>query len=165
MAAVEPLARSASERQALRSAMEHLRYGEVRAGLWVRPDNLPDDANPPEARAIADAQCGWWVGRPEIDPLVLTERLFAPTAWATRADELGRRLGAVTERLGAGDASLEADAFLTGAATLVHVRADPLLPEALLPPDWPGTALRAAYDNYRGSFGDATARWFRRNRD
>jgi phenylacetic acid degradation operon negative regulatory protein len=165
MAAVAPVARSASERQALRGAMVHLRCAELREGLWVRPDNLPDEANPAEARSIAAAQCEWWTGQPEADPLVLTERLFAPTTWAGRADELVHRLGDVTGRLRAGDAGLEASAFLTGAAPLVHVRADPLLPDALLPSGWPGTALRSAYQDYRGAFGDATASWFRRNRD
>jgi len=165
MAAVEPVARSAAERHALRDAMQHLLCAELREGLWVRPDNLPDEADPAAARSIADAQCAWWTGRPAADPLALADRLFAPTTWADRADALTRRLDAVTRRLSAGDAGLEADGFLAGAESLVHVRADPLLPDALLPTDWPGDALRDAYRSYRGAFGDATTGWFRRNRD
>lgn len=165
MAAVEPVARTASERQALRDTMQHLRCAELREGLWVRPDNLPADADPGGARSIADAQCGWWTARPATDAAALADRLFAPAAWAARGDGLLARLTDVTERLDAGAAGLEADAFLAGAAALVHVRADPLLPDALLPTDWPGAALRTAYGDYRAAFGDKTARWFRRNHD
>jgi phenylacetic acid degradation operon negative regulatory protein len=165
MAAVDPAARTATERQALRDAMRHLRCAEVREGMWARPDNLPTDASPADARAIADAQCAWWTARPDDDPVVLADRLFAPETWSTRAHELVDQLVEVTRRLGAGDVGLEADAFLVGAAALVHVRGDPLLPGALLSADWPGDSLRDAYARYRAAFGDATATWFRRNRD
>jgi DNA-binding transcriptional regulator PaaX len=73
------------------------------------------------------------------------------------------RVEAVIASLGVGDAGLEPDGFVVGAATLRHVRADPLLPAELLPPDWPGDALRAAYGTYRERFGDAATEWFRRH--
>ncbi len=38
--------------------------------------------------------------------------------------------------------------FATAAATLRHLRTDPLLPEALLPPGWPADRLRARYAVY-----------------
>ena len=162
--AVDQVARAAPERQALRDAMRHLRCAEVREGLWVRPDNLPDDAAPAGARALADGQCAWWTARPEADPAALAERLFDPSGWATHARGLVAELADVTRRLGSGVSGLEADAFLTGAAALVHVRADPLLPVEVLPTVWPGEALRDEYARYRTAFGDATATWFRRNR-
>ena len=66
---------------------------------------------------------------------------------AVRPDHLGDARGVlvaeladVTRRLEGGVSGLEADAFLAGAAALVHVRADPLLPAELLPPVWPGEA-------------------------
>lgn len=34
------------------------------------------------------------------------------------------------------------------AAVLRHLLADPLLPAELLPADWPGTRLRARYDDF-----------------
>ncbi len=165
MAAVDPTARSATERQALRDAMRHLRFAEVREGVWARPDNLSAEASPAGARAIADAQCTWWTARPDDDPVALADRLFMPETWSARAIELVGHLIGVTGRLGAGDVGLEAGAFLVGAAALIHVRSDPLLPEALLPADWAGDALRDAYSRYRVAFGDATTAWFRRNRD
>jgi phenylacetic acid degradation operon negative regulatory protein len=164
-AVIDPAARTAAERQALRDAMRHLRFAEIREGMWGRPDNLPDDAGPREAHAIADTQCALWTARPDDDPRELADRLFDPSAWSVRAEHLAAQLGDVTGRLRDGEGGLEADAFLAGAAALVHVRADPLLPEALLPSAWPGDALRDAYAGYRRGFGDATAAWFRRNRD
>ena len=58
------------------------------------------------------------------------------------------------------DADL-AHAFEAGAAVLTHLRADPLLPEALCPTPWPGDRLRAAYAEYRFAFAPAVRDWFR----
>ena len=163
-AVIDPNARPAAERHALRDAMRHLRFAEIREGMWTRPDNLPVGASPGDARAIADDQCAWWTARPDDDPVELADRLFAPNEWAHRARQLTTRLRDVTARLGREEGGLEAGAFIVGAAALVHVRADPLLPEMLLPSDWCGGELRDAYARYRSAFGDATAAWFRRNR-
>jgi len=164
MATVDPVARPPADRQVLRDAMRHLRCAEVREGVWTRPDNLPDEAAPAGARAAADAHCSWWSARPDGEPSVLAADWFDLTRWAARGEDLRRRLAVVADRLTAGDAGLEADAFVVGAAALVHVRADPLLPIELLPADWPGDDLRDAYRGYRAAFGDATAEWFARNR-
>jgi phenylacetic acid degradation operon negative regulatory protein len=50
---------------------------------------------------------------------------------------------------------------VVGAAALAHVRADPLLPQELCPPGWPGRDLRAAYVAYQREFGEAVRAWFR----
>lgn len=45
------------------------------------------------------------------------------------------------------------------AAVVRHLLADPVLPPALLPADWPGAELRAAYgDHQRELTGDVRAR-------
>jgi phenylacetic acid degradation operon negative regulatory protein len=45
-------------------------------------------------------------------------------------------------------------------ATIVrHLTHDPLLPTELLPPDWPGAALRDTYDAFRDELLDARRRW------
>ena len=54
-----------------------------------------------------------------------------------------------------------AGAFLAGAAALRHIRADPLLPEALLPRSWPGRALRDGYRTYEREFDAVVRAWFR----
>ncbi len=161
IAVVDAGARPATERAALRDAMRRLRYGEEREGVWVRPDNLPDAAAPADAWAIARSQCSWWRGEPEADAAERAELLFAPKAWARRAEQLTPRLRRVTESLTAGTDSRLADGFVVGAAVLAHVRADPLLPAELCPSDWPGADLRGAYAAYQGAFASAVRDWFR----
>ncbi len=41
-----------------------------------------------------------------------------------------------------------ADRFTVAAAALRHLLSDPLLPDALLPPGWPGGELRLRYDAF-----------------
>jgi phenylacetic acid degradation operon negative regulatory protein len=154
-------ARSAEDRGALRDAVRRLRMAEVREGVWTRPDNLPRAAAPVDAWKAADEQCGWWTGRPEVDAGALARRLFDPTSWATRARMFRRRLSESTAALDPERGDRIAAAFVVGAATLAHVRADPLLPIELCGSGWPGDALRDAYHDYQIAF-DATARkWFR----
>jgi phenylacetic acid degradation operon negative regulatory protein len=154
--------RRARERHALRTAMRRLRYAERREGLWVRPDNLPREAAPAEEHAVADAQCSWWTGVPGGgEAAEIAARLFGVDAWAARAATLRDRLARETGRLRAENLTALAGAFVVGAAALQQIRADPLLPEALLPARWPGTELRAAYRAYRDAFGDAASAWFR----
>jgi phenylacetic acid degradation operon negative regulatory protein len=158
---VEPGARTAAERSALRDAGRRLRMVEIREGVWGRPDNLPRVAAPPEAWAVADAQCAWWSARPDADDR-FAARLFAPEAWADRAELLRARLVASNGPGVADDGEQIADAFVVGAATLAHVRADPLLPVELVGLDWPGDALRAAYREYQAAFSGAVRDWFRK---
>jgi phenylacetic acid degradation operon negative regulatory protein len=158
--------RTAPVRQALRTAMRRLRYAERREGLWLRPDNLPVDAAPADAHTIASAQCSWWTGAPDgDDPTALASSLFGIRTWTRRARSLTDQLAVETENLRAEDFSALADSFVVGAAALQQVRADPLLPDELLPDDWPGRELRAAYADYRAAFGVAATAWFRSVRD
>ena len=106
--------------------------------MWGRPDNLPRAASPSEAWATADAQCEWWTARPTVDSATLATRLFAPGEWAERARALHGRLVPSTDLVSGDDGERIADAFVVGAATLAHVRADPLLPLRMCGPDWPG---------------------------
>ena len=157
IAVVAPGARPAGERTALRDAMRRLHYGEEREGVWVRPDNLPESSAPAEVWEVARKQCTWWRGQPDADAVELAERLFAPNEWARRAKMLTGRLVRATDVL----ESQLADGFVVGAAALSHVRADPLLPEELCPPGWPGQQLRDAYVAYQGAFAEAVRAWFR----
>src|SRR4051794_10935689 len=52
--------RSAPERTALRNVMRARLMGELREGVWLRPDNL----DPPAPDAI-DEHCTWFSARPE----------------------------------------------------------------------------------------------------
>jgi phenylacetic acid degradation operon negative regulatory protein len=142
--------------------MRRLRFAERREGLWVRPDNLPREAAPAEEHAVADAQCSWWTGVPGGgEAAEIAARLFGVDAWAARAATLRDRLARETGRLRAENLTALAGAFVVGAAALQQIRADPLLPDALLPGGWPGKELREAYRAYREAFGDAASVWFR----
>jgi phenylacetic acid degradation operon negative regulatory protein len=161
VAVVTREARAARARAAFRTAMRRCRFAEVREGCWTRPDNLPRAAAPAEAWAVVDAQCSWWTGRPEGDERALADSLFRPKEWASRAAALTDELAQVTDELRAGRTDALADAFTLGAATLQHVRNDPLLPREVLPGGWPGPRLRDAYRVYQRVFGAAAAAWFR----
>lgn len=114
------------------------RMARLAPGVWIRPDNLtlPAPDLPPGAVL--------WVGRPGAGAMERPEHLWDLEGWAAQAGEL----------MGALDAATAAGERLAVAAAMVrHVRDDPLLPAALLPPSWPGPALRRAYDAYRAELG------------
>ncbi len=167
VAVVTADARSSDARAALRRELRHARYAEQREGVWCRPDNLPDD---PAAGSFAarDRQCRIWRARPDGDARELAVALFAPAEWNARAVELDSWLRRATTSIEAardGNAGPAiADAFLAGTRTLAHLRADPLLPAALLPHGWHGDALRRAYESFQPSFEHSVAAWFRAGR-
>ena len=154
--------RTAADRAALRDAMRRLRYAELREGVWTRPDNLPVGAAPAESWTIAAAQCAWWTGAPDGEAGPLATALFEPRAWATRARSLLDRLERVTHDLDSGRDDALAPGFVVGAAALQQARRDPFLPAALLPSDWPGDDLRAAYMRFQKTFAQSLVDTFRR---
>jgi phenylacetic acid degradation operon negative regulatory protein len=154
--------RDAGERGALRDAMRRMRYGELREGVWTRPDNLPRASAPVESWKVADAQCAWWTGNPDGDGAALAARLFRERQWSHRARDITGRLGATTRALQPDDESSIADAFVAGAASLAHLRADPLLPRELTRDSSAGEELRATYGAYESAFSGALRSWFQR---
>ncbi len=160
LAVVTAEGRSAPERASLRDAMSHLRLAPQREGVWTRPDNLPHD-RAPEARAVAEAQCAWWVGNPLSDDADLAASLWPLAEWSERATLLRREMDPLTRRLEAQDEGALADGFVLSAAVLRHFQADPLLPDELLPRGWPGRRLRADYDRFDAAYRDVLARWLR----
>lgn len=141
--------RSAVERAAHRRELARARLGELREGVWLRPDNLavdlPDDLTGRTLRMRA---------RPDA-PGELAHRLFDLDAWAARAGLLLGRLAAPPS------ADTLAAGFVLSAAVLRHLQADPLLPTALEPPAWPGPELRAVYDAWDADYRSLLADWHR----
>ena len=146
MAVVEGERRPAADRAALRAAMRALRFGELREGVWLRPANL-EPGRLPEARAVVAGQCVGLVARPDGEP---THRLWDLDGWAEIARRLEADLVAHGPRLA--DPDELAAGFLLSATVLRHLQADPLLPAELLPDDWPGPALRDAYESFDATF-------------
>ena len=128
------------DRDASREALKNAGFGSPLPGVWVAPSGVPVPEE--AARAIrlevsAEDDSGrrllresWPLDR-TADAYLKFMKTFEPLrAWN------GRR-----------DALTEADAF-TARILLIHhyrrvVLRDPLLPTALLPKDWPGSAARA----------------------
>ncbi|MER7186796.1 PaaX family transcriptional regulator C-terminal domain-containing protein, partial [Streptomyces hyaluromycini] len=85
--------------------------------------------------------------RPDRPAPELAAGLWPLTAWSTTARALLTR---------ASGSRLPADRFTVFAAAVRHLLTDPVLPPELLPADWPGDELRAAYEGYRTEMGVPT---------
>ena len=128
------------------------RLAEQREGVWLRPANLDLRPDPDGDPDLAVYRC-----TPAADPVDLAASLWDLSGWAHRATELLDRL--------AGQATREpgdlAPGFTLSAAVLRHLQSDPLLPPDLLPPDWPGPALRHAYGVWDGAYRGVLRAWGR----
>jgi len=145
IAVVRAGSRTASQRHELRAAATRLRLGALRDGCWARPSNLERDRHT-SARAILSQQCLTFHGAIADVTAADVEQAFGLIDWAVEA----RRLDAAIEADSAGvisqpEPTRMRDRFLLLIAAARHLRADPMLPEPLLPHDWPGEALRGAY--------------------
>jgi phenylacetic acid degradation operon negative regulatory protein len=123
----------ARTRAALRTTLQDNRFAELREGVWLRPDNL-DMALPPEVLDRVRV-----LHSRDDDPSDLAGRLWDLTGWI----DAGRRL------LDEMDSATDVPGRFVAAAAMVRLLlTDPVLPDELLPDDWPGAALRAAYMNF-----------------
>lgn len=120
----------ARTRAALRTTMHDKRFGELREGVWMRPDNLELDLDPKLGARVRVLTAR------DDTPAELAGQLWDLPAWA----QTGRRL--LDEMAAAPDIP---GRFMVAAATVRHLLTDPVLPDELLPSDWPGAGLRAAY--------------------
>jgi phenylacetic acid degradation operon negative regulatory protein len=123
----------ARTRAALRTTLQNNRFAELREGVWLRPDNL-------DMQLPADV-----LDRMRIlhtrddDPAELAARLWDLLGWARIGRDLLDEMATATDIPGR---------FVTAAAMVRHLLTDPVLPDELLPDEWPGDALRAAYTNF-----------------
>lgn len=157
-AVVEPGGRAAHERAEFRGAMDRLRMGELRDGVWLRPDNLDPDRLT-DARIVVEPRCRWFHVQPD-DDTGLVGTLWDLAGWSTRATALRRHMAGLVGRLDGGDTEALAPGFLLSAAVLRQFNADPLLPRELLPRHWPGDALRADYERYDRAYRSVLGDWF-----
>jgi phenylacetic acid degradation operon negative regulatory protein len=123
----------ARTRAALRTTLYGKRFSELREGVWMRPDNLGLDLDP-DIRArvrILHAR--------DDAPGQLAAQLWDLPAWARAGHRLLDEMAAASDIPGR---------FVVAAATVRHLLTDPMLPAELLPADWPGAQLRAAYHDF-----------------
>ncbi|MFJ5266086.1 PaaX family transcriptional regulator C-terminal domain-containing protein [Streptomyces sp. NPDC088387] len=135
MAVITATGRGPAERADLRARLTALRLAELREGVWLRPANL---LRPLPADLAEVAQ--HYTARPEQPARDLAARLWPLEGWSATARTLLAHVG---------EARVRADRFTAFAAVVRHLLADPVLPPELLPADWPGEPLRAAYADYR----------------
>jgi phenylacetic acid degradation operon negative regulatory protein len=147
-----PGRRAAADRARLRAALGSARLGELREGVWMRPANLGPGPTVEEVR--------WFDVGPVDDAAGLAARLWDLRRWSQHAAELRRRMATLVGPLERGDRDALAPGFVLSADVLRHFQADPLLPAALLPENWPGEALRAEYDEYDRAYRAVLAAWF-----
>lgn len=135
MVVITATGRGPAERADLRTRLTGLRLAELREGVWLRPVNLrrllPDDLDQVAERCTA---------RPDRPAGELAAALWPLDTWSATGRALLDR---------AARADRPADRFTVFAAVVRHLLADPVLPAELLPADWPGADLRAAYADYR----------------
>lgn len=123
----------ARTRAALRTTMYHERFGELREGVWMRPDNLDPELEPEMQQRLR------LLNARDDTPAELAGQLWDLPEWA----DTGHRL--LAEMAGAPDIP---GRFLVAAAIVRHLLTDPMLPAELLPAEWPGTGLRSAYHDF-----------------
>ncbi len=185
--------RPVEARSELRQAMTGLHMGELREGVWMRPDNL-DEAAAPGATAVLDAQCQRFVVAVADIPDAAQPLGGAAGPARARIGEAGpadhRRARELAGRLWDLDALDDAGraaasrARRRGGFARVRRHVGPrrrvscspppccatcsptrLLPAELLPAGWCGDDLRHDYDRYDTAFKTLWRDWFRRARD
>ena len=132
-AVVTAVGTDARTRAAMRTALLDNRFGELREGVWLRPDNLGGDVPEPARSRVRVLRVR------DEDPVELARRLWDLPAWSKTGHRLLRRMDA------ARGVPLQ---FTVAAAMVRHLLTDPVLPAGLLPPHWPADALRAAYAEF-----------------
>ena len=133
MLVVTSVGTDARTRAALRTTMHDERFGELREGVWMRPDNLDLDLD-------SDVHSRLRVLKARDDaPAQLAGQLWDLPGWASAGHLL------LDEMAAAADVPSR---FVVAAAIVRHLLTDPMLPAELLPADWPGARLRDAYHDF-----------------
>lgn len=134
----------ARARSSMRTTLQHRRFGELRESVWLRPDNLCIDLDPEVLARVRVLRAD------DDEPAQLARQLWDLPGWATTGAELLATMAAADDGPGR---------FATAAAIVRHLLTDPVLPDELLPADWPGESLRAAYTDFVAAF----SRWRRQS--
>ncbi|HME49852.1 PaaX family transcriptional regulator C-terminal domain-containing protein [Mycobacterium sp.] len=120
----------ARARASLRTMLQNNRFGELREGLWLRPDNLDVRLPAEVTRRVRVLHAR------DDEPVELAARLWDLPAWSRTAERLLDDMATTVDIPGR---------FAAAAGMVRHLLADPVLPEELLPSVWPGNELRDSY--------------------
>ncbi|MCH9736400.1 MAG: PaaX domain-containing protein, C- domain protein [Actinomycetia bacterium] len=120
-------------RAALRNALQEKRFAELREGVWMRPDNVAVELGDAISERVRLLRAH------DEAPVELAARLWDLSGWASAGREMLTALAESRDVPGR---------FVIAAAMVRHLLSDPVLPDELLPEDWPGAALRTAYEDF-----------------
>lgn len=123
----------ARTRASLRNTLQQYRFGELREGVWMRPDNL-EQTLPQEITGRVRL-----LHARDEDPSGLVARLWDLPGWRRAGEQLLHEMADATDVPGR---------FVAAAGIVRHLLADPVLPDELLPDNWPGAELRKAYNDF-----------------
>ncbi|ULE33912.1 PaaX family transcriptional regulator C-terminal domain-containing protein [Mycobacterium sp. IDR2000157661] len=123
----------ARTRAGLRNMLHDSRFGELREGVWMRPDNLAAEVPAEVHRRVRVLRSR------DADPADLARRLWDLSRWARTGHRLLAEMDSAADVPGR---------FVVAAASVRHLLTDPVLPAELLPDDWPGARLRGSYNDF-----------------
>ncbi|OBK69256.1 PaaX family transcriptional regulator C-terminal domain-containing protein, partial [Mycolicibacterium fortuitum] len=129
----------ARTRASLRNTLQQFRFGELREGVWMRPDNL-EQALPEEITGRVRL-----LHTRDDDPAGLAAELWDLPGWRRTGEQLLDEMTAAADVPGR---------FVAAAGIVRHLLADPVLPDELLPDNWPGAHLRRAYNDFAAELVD-----------
>ncbi|GAT05780.1 PaaX family transcriptional regulator C-terminal domain-containing protein [Mycolicibacterium fortuitum] len=129
----------ARTRASLRNTLQQFRFGELREGVWIRPDNL-EQALPEEITGRVRL-----LHTRDDDPAGLAAELWDLPGWRRTGEQLLDEMTAAADVPGR---------FVAAAGIVRHLLADPVLPDELLPEGWPGAHLRRAYNDFAAELVD-----------
>jgi phenylacetic acid degradation operon negative regulatory protein len=130
---VTSIGTDARTRAALRTALQDSRLAELREGVWLRPDNLRLEFSDDTLARVRVLRAR------DDDPAGLARQLWDLTGWAQTGRTLLDDMAAATDI---------PNRFIVAASLVRHLVTDPVLPDELLPDDWPGDALRTSYAEF-----------------
>ncbi len=142
---VTSVGNDARTRAALRTTMQHERFGELREGVWMRPDNLDLDLGP-----AIDLRVRVLKARDDA-PAQLANQLWDLPGWSRAGHQLLDEMAPSSQAAQSSDIPAR---FVVAAAMVRHLLTDPMLPAELLPADWPGARLRASYHDFATELAD-----------
>ncbi|MBV8966338.1 MAG: PaaX domain-containing protein, C- domain protein [Mycobacteriaceae bacterium] len=120
----------ARTRAILRTTLRQNRFGELREGVWLRPDNLEIALPTDVTRRVRVLRSR------DGDSSALAQQLWDLPEWQRAARRLLDDMANASDTPGR---------FVAAAGMVRHLLTDPVLPAELLPPAWPAQALRESY--------------------
>jgi phenylacetic acid degradation operon negative regulatory protein len=140
--------RTMAQRRTFRALMAEHRLAELRPEVWLRPANI-DGPAPSDGVLVMR---GPIVGAGQATDVELAGRLWDLPGLAADARGLVSLSEQASSWLAHDDPSAMADSFLVMIAVVRFLRAEPLLPPALVGPEWPPEKLRRVYEQLERAY-------------